>query len=81
MKKIYNPTDREITILIKGIVHSVEANSTVEKKDEVAQTWFAIHNFLQISDIQDTVKVESKEEDIDERKKEPSIKELIKTKK
>lgn len=45
-----NPTDKDISIQVKGEVLTVEANSTVEVTEAQGQAWLLIHSFLQVAE-------------------------------
>lgn len=82
MKNIYNPTESEVSITIKGIGKSIAAGETEEVSTEFAETWKATHQFLQLSDVvattkKEVVKEEKKEEKV-EVKKETLIKKAVK---
>lgn len=87
--KVYNPTDKSITVMIKGDTYTVGADSAISNvPSEVADYWVSsLHNFLVISEdtvtpevieeVKEEVKevVEEKEEVVEEPKK---IKKTIK---
>jgi hypothetical protein len=43
---LFNPTDREVSIVYTGAVLSVKSKSTVEVTDEAGQYWLSQHAFL-----------------------------------
>lgn len=71
MKNIYNPTENGVSITIKGINYSLEAGGSENVGDDVAEKWFATHQFLQIKDAE--VVVEKKEEKKEEVKEEEKV--------
>lgn len=63
--KIYNPTDKSITVTIGGDEYTVEADSTLSNvPQKAAEYWVsALHNFLVVSeDVAVPVKKEKVEE-------------------
>lgn len=58
MKKITNPTDKDISIQLDGNVYEVEAKGTLDiSNDEHADRWVRTHRFLTCK------KIENMEED------------------
>lgn len=58
---LFNPTDKDIAVVIDGRKYSVVAGGSVELEDAVAKKWLSIHAFLQNELPAEEVKEEKKE--------------------
>ena len=85
--KVFNPSDKDISIQFRGVAYTVEAGSTESVLDDAALYWKSmIHNFIEISPEEEAPakaekapkaeKVEEvKEEEVSEETPEEEVKE------
>ena len=83
---IKNPTDKDVSISIKGVEHTVKAMEQTEKSAEIASAWVKIHQFLQVSEssapvVKDTPTVSTVSTKAPEKKEEKKVEKKEESKK
>ena len=78
MKRISNPTENDVSIVIDGIDYTVEANDSIDiQKDDHAKRWHSIHTFLTINDIENMDTEIKTEEEVVEVEEEATEEEVV----
>lgn len=63
MLKITNPTKQDVSFVYLGAKHTVEAESSVNKPEGVAEAWKKIHQFLLVEPMSAPVKRDDKDDE------------------